>query len=247
MTAEEVIEMEEALMVEYKKIDFQAKLHAAWKEAKGDVMAQMKGRQELTLPIQIPIVVKYGFEASKKGVAQSTAAVQAVPNQSEEMQRNHQVLMWLCDPDEQKARPDFVPDAELPEGVRPEKTKTYAEDLVAKGSSWIVVGGADKKGIMVRKGKELDSPVFRFRLAHGARIVAESTVTSNRLHYRKIAGDGPDFGWVTISVPNKGLLVAPYEVELDDSLAKEMASLSFEAEPKKQLPFSPPQMLAITA
>eukprot|EP00409_Alexandrium_fundyense_P000755 CAMPEP_0185912454 /NCGR_PEP_ID=MMETSP0196C-20130402/39587_1 /TAXON_ID=2932 /ORGANISM="Alexandrium fundyense, Strain CCMP1719" /LENGTH=101 /DNA_ID=CAMNT_0028633709 /DNA_START=37 /DNA_END=339 /DNA_ORIENTATION=+ len=94
MTKEQVLEMEESLMAEYKKKEFQDALHKVWKGASGNQMDQMKKRQELTLPIQIPIITKYGFEGSKKGLAQSTAAVQSCPDQTEEMLRNHQVLMW---------------------------------------------------------------------------------------------------------------------------------------------------------
>jgi len=248
MTGEQVLEMERALMEQYKKAEFQDKLHEAWKAAAGDTMEQMKKRQELCLPIQIPIVTKYGFEGTKKGVAQSTAAVQAVPDQTEEMLRNHQVLMWLTDPEEQKQKPDFVPDAEVPEFIRPPKPKVYLEDLLARGSPWVVVGGGDKGGILVRKGEALDSPFYHFRLATGARLVAESDVKGKRLHYRKLTGDGPDFGWVSISVPAKGLLVKPDEVEMDDELFKSFAERTFEAaKEKRPALLDVPELLAITA
>merc|ERR1712113_221163 len=103
--------------------------------------------------------------------------------------------MWLTDPDAQIARPFYVPDAEVPSWLRP---KVHAEDFVVKGSPWIVVGGKSSRGIIVRKGKDLDSPAFMFRLVSGAKVLAESPVCSGRLHYRKITGDGPDFGWVSI-------------------------------------------------
>mmetsp|Transcript_16475 Transcript_16475/g.38610 ORF Transcript_16475/g.38610 Transcript_16475/m.38610 type:complete len:261 (-) Transcript_16475:55-837(-) len=254
MTAEEVLEMEYALMAQYKKAEFQNKLHAAWNGAKGDQMEQMKRRQELTLPIQIPIITKYGFEGSKKGVAQSTAAVQSVPDQTEEMLKNHQVLMWLVDPDEQKSRPDFVPDAEIPEELKPVKPKIWAEDLVQRGSRWKVVGGGGKGGILVRKGKALDSAVYRFRLATGAIVLAESTITSRRLHYRKLMGDGPDFGWCSLvapskdaaeSKPNRGLLLVPADIELSDELFDELADLTINAMEKTASKFVPPDLLAL--
>lgn len=255
MTKEQVVEMEEALMEAYKKKEFQDALHKVWKAAQGNTMEQMKKRQELTLPIQIPIITKYGFEGTKKGVAQSTAAVGNVTDPSPEMQRNHLVLMWLVDPDDQRARPDFVPDAEIPEELRPAKEKIYAEELVEKKTRWIVVGGKDKGGLIVRKGKELDSPFFKFRLATGARIQVESKIDSKRLHYRKLTGDGPDFGWISIVAPpskadkenvpksNKGLLVIPDGVEMTDDLYHELAKITFEADAAMSAPkYSPPSM-----
>lgn len=259
MTGEQVVEMEEALMLAYKKKEFQDALHKAWKGAAGNTMEQMKKRQELTLPIQIPIITKYGFEGSKKGVAQSTAAVQGVPDQTPEMLRNHQVLMWLCDPEEQKARPDFVPDAEVPEDIRPPKEKVFAEELVARKTNWIVVGGKEKGGLIVRKGKELDSPYYKFRLQHGARIVAESPIDSKRMHYRKLTGDGPDFGWISLVAPPskkdkendepkpfKGMLVIPEGVELTDEIIDGLAKITWEAE-SEDYPkgFSPPNLATL--
>lgn len=257
MTKDQVVEMEESLMVEYKKKDFQAKLHKVWEAAKGNQMEQMKKRQELTLPVQIPIITKYGFEGSKKGLAQSTAAVQSCPDQTEEMLRNHQVLMWLCDPDEQRAKPDFVPDAEIPEGIRPEKEKIFPEELTARKSNWVVVGGKEKGGLIVRKGKELDSPFYKFRLSTGARIMAESEINSKRMHYRKIDGDGPDFGWISIVAPpskadkenapkpHKGMLVVPEGIELDDELYRGLAKITFEADSVVQSKFSLPDSAAL--
>merc|ERR1719436_2039468 len=102
MTEEQVIEMEETLLGEMKKASFQNALHEAWTKNAGDMMAQMKARQEITLPIQIPVITKYGFEGTRKGLAQSTAAVGKVPVTSDRMRNNHEALMWLCDPDEQK-------------------------------------------------------------------------------------------------------------------------------------------------
>mmetsp|Transcript_108647 Transcript_108647/g.324925 ORF Transcript_108647/g.324925 Transcript_108647/m.324925 type:complete len:270 (-) Transcript_108647:97-906(-) len=259
MTKEQVIEMEELLMVEYKKREFQDLLHKAWKDAQGDVMGRMKKRQELTLPIQIPIITRYGFEGSKKGLAQSTAAVQSCPDQTEEMLRNHQILMWLCDPDEQKARPDFVPDAEIPEELKPAKQTIYPEDLVARKSHWVVVGGQGKGGLVVRKGKALDSPFYNFRLATGARIMAETDITSKRMHYRKITGDGPDFGWISLVAPPnkadkenepkpfKGMLVVPEGVELTDELYEQLAKITFEAEAKASTRFNPPEASELLA
>jgi len=74
---------------------------------------------------------------------------------------------------------------------------------------WVVVGGEDSGGILVRKEQSLSSTPFVFKLARGT-TVEELEVVGNRLHYKRIRGDGPDFGWVNLMNKEKPLL------ELDD-------------------------------
>merc|ERR1712159_788464 len=115
--------------------------------------------------------------------------------------------MWLCDPDEQKANPGKVPDAEVPQ---PPKIKLDLDDCNQKGSPWIVVGGdvEGKKGLIVRRGESLDSPAYPYKLAPGAKIIAEAPVKGKRLHYMKVDGDGPEIGWISI-VMNGKILCKP--------------------------------------
>jgi len=61
---------------------------------------------------------------------------------------------------------------------------------------WVVVGGAGSNGIVARRGVSLHSPELN-RLQMGARVV-QLDLKRDRLHYRKLEGDGPDFGWVTV-------------------------------------------------
>mmetsp|Transcript_77956 Transcript_77956/g.176191 ORF Transcript_77956/g.176191 Transcript_77956/m.176191 type:complete len:225 (+) Transcript_77956:3-677(+) len=66
---------------------------------------------------------------------------------------------------------------------------------------WSVVGGGKSGGIMVRREKGLQSPELG-RLATGTKI-KQLELKGDRLHYEKVEGDGPDFGWVSLS--NKGV------------------------------------------
>jgi len=75
-----------------------------------------------------------------------------------------------------------------------------AVDLKTQGGEdaiWVVVGGGDKGGIVVRNGEGLKSPELG-RISTGARI-RESEKKGDRLHYAKVSGDGPDFGWVSLT------------------------------------------------
>lgn len=71
--------------------------------------------------------------------------------------------------------------------------------------SWVVVGGADKGGILVRHGKGRSSPEAASRLSCGARV-QQLSLDGERLHYKLLSGEGPGEGWVSLSVKGKPLL-----------------------------------------
>jgi len=71
---------------------------------------------------------------------------------------------------------------------------------------WEVVGGADKGGILVREGQDTKSPQVPDRLATGA-FVNELRLEGERLQFQKVWGDGPDTGWVSVSLSGRDLLV----------------------------------------
>jgi len=71
---------------------------------------------------------------------------------------------------------------------------------------WEVVGGGDKGGILVREGMDTKSPQTPERLATGA-FVNELRVEGERLQFQKVWGDGPETGWVSITLSGRDLLV----------------------------------------
>eukprot|EP00425_Heterocapsa_triquetra_P032078 CAMPEP_0195114808 /NCGR_PEP_ID=MMETSP0448-20130528/107075_1 /TAXON_ID=66468 /ORGANISM="Heterocapsa triquestra, Strain CCMP 448" /LENGTH=363 /DNA_ID=CAMNT_0040151869 /DNA_START=15 /DNA_END=1102 /DNA_ORIENTATION=- len=77
---------------------------------------------------------------------------------------------------------------------------------MVKGQEWEVVGGSDKGGILVRADKGTTSPQLATRLATGA-VVEEVQLIGERLHFRKVSGQGPDEGWVSLRITGKDLLV----------------------------------------
>jgi len=70
---------------------------------------------------------------------------------------------------------------------------------------WDVVGGAEKGGIVVRIGQELESPQAPDRLATGARV-RELELVGERLFYDKLTGAGPQTGWVSLKFKDTALL-----------------------------------------
>jgi len=72
--------------------------------------------------------------------------------------------------------------------------------------AWVIVGGADRGGVLVRRDSELGSEKEAERLEHGA-IVQELELTGERLHYRLLYGTGPQDGWISTRLPDKDLAV----------------------------------------
>lgn len=71
------------------------------------------------------------------------------------------------------------------------------------GQVWEVVGGGANNGIVVRRGRSTASPAEGARLATGARI-EELALEGDRLRYKLLEGTGPDSGWVSVSVRERG-------------------------------------------
>eukprot|EP00439_Symbiodinium_sp_Y106_P060766 s2033_g9.t1 len=63
------------------------------------------------------------------------------------------------------------------------------------GKKWIGTGG-----LVVRTGQSLKSKALGVRLEFGAWL-EELVLKGNRLHFRRLRGDGPDFGWGAASLP----------------------------------------------
>lgn len=58
---------------------------------------------------------------------------------------------------------------------------------------------------MVRAGENIKSRELP-RLSCGAIIEEEEPVKGDRLHFSKISGDGPDFGWVSLMFKTTALV-----------------------------------------
>jgi len=72
---------------------------------------------------------------------------------------------------------------------------------------WTVVGGADKGGLLVRRGCELSSAELPDRIATGAKI-REVARAAERLKFQKVGGRGPEEGWITTKVKGRDMLAA---------------------------------------
>ncbi|CAJ1407795.1 unnamed protein product [Effrenium voratum] len=87
--------------------------------------------------------------------------------------------------------------------------------------SGMVVGGADKGGILVRAGQGTGSEQLAERLSTGA-IVEELDLAGDRLHYQLVTGTGPASGWVSVTLKDKALLVRKTEPQAQVEPAVEL-------------------------
>eukprot|EP00435_Cladocopium_sp_Y103_P038532 s906_g10.t1 len=90
----------------------------------------------------------------------------------------------------------------LPSDQRRERERVAMAHLEG---TWIVIGGADKGGILVRESEELSSESLEERLEYGA-LLQEEELKGSRLRYRKIYGKGPEIGWISTKIHGKELV-----------------------------------------
>lgn len=71
---------------------------------------------------------------------------------------------------------------------------------------WQAIGGANSGGVIARSGLSLKSDLLPDRVSTGS-ILQEVELIGERLNYKLLEGSGPEFGWVSISVRDKDLVV----------------------------------------
>mmetsp|Transcript_98165 Transcript_98165/g.302662 ORF Transcript_98165/g.302662 Transcript_98165/m.302662 type:complete len:522 (+) Transcript_98165:54-1619(+) len=113
LTREQLLALEDELIIEYQKDEFQKRLHEIWGAAADDELSKVAARQEACLPVQLPILERYGFERSRKGLAESVYAYSGYPimdPDNVDFFERSRILTWLVSPAEQWHTPKpYVP------------------------------------------------------------------------------------------------------------------------------------------
>eukprot|EP00413_Alexandrium_margalefii_P040564 CAMPEP_0204593822 /NCGR_PEP_ID=MMETSP0661-20131031/51729_1 /ASSEMBLY_ACC=CAM_ASM_000606 /TAXON_ID=109239 /ORGANISM="Alexandrium margalefi, Strain AMGDE01CS-322" /LENGTH=213 /DNA_ID=CAMNT_0051604169 /DNA_START=62 /DNA_END=703 /DNA_ORIENTATION=- len=196
----QALEVNHLLAKEFSAPAFQARLREVWEKAGGSDRLQGQARHQVCFPVQAPVVKRFGFEPTRAGVmrcqlAIETDTLQAIP----EVKQGTLLLRWLTDPSRQKLGPP-------PAGYDRYKPREFrVDEETGQGRLWVVTGGAAHGGIVVRLGQEMSSKETIRRLSPGA-TVEQLDLKEGRLHYKKIEGDGPDFGWVSVSSGGRQLV-----------------------------------------
>mmetsp|Transcript_61389 Transcript_61389/g.173138 ORF Transcript_61389/g.173138 Transcript_61389/m.173138 type:complete len:262 (-) Transcript_61389:74-859(-) len=243
LAREEVIKMQRALLAEYKKPEFQKKLRAVLTETCSAEMKKETEFELRKLRENVGKKFGFeaspdGVEQSIKLFTPELRADPEIINICRQMeillsphlqsevtmmqrgiipkQRNRtQKLQELS----MRQRAELAAKREAEETARKKalaEQRLQGEKVPMKeqvGRRWRVVGGKNTNGILARRGEDLHSNDLAARLATDAEV-EELELIGERLHYRKISGEGPDFGWVSISV--KGvMLLEPKEAGRD--------------------------------
>lgn len=106
LSVREALDLEEELIAEFRRPEFQASLHAAWFAAGDSLEQKLQARQAVCLPVQIPVVERYGFEPSRRGVALSVQAYAPLMKHPE-VARKSRTVELLVDPDRQREAPQL--------------------------------------------------------------------------------------------------------------------------------------------
>ena len=115
LTREQSIALHDDLIQAFLDKNFQRRLAASWAAAKGDKTKEQKSKRELCLPFQLPIMEKYGFEKSEKGVFKCLWSIRTtffnfatVEDVDKEMQLKAVFLDFLVNPGKD-LHPDVIP------------------------------------------------------------------------------------------------------------------------------------------
>mmetsp|Transcript_80530 Transcript_80530/g.227966 ORF Transcript_80530/g.227966 Transcript_80530/m.227966 type:complete len:244 (-) Transcript_80530:78-809(-) len=214
---------------------FQKALWAAFIDAGDEVAKQKISVSEACSPLEDTIVVEYGFETMSQAIAALTGKFRSDPWIASRLSRAAVLLnptFQLASELTAESAPalplgwdDRAKAATGASGAAPSRAAAAGEGLEAgqqpaahetptsqagvgaesPRQHWTVVGGGEKGGIIVRSKVELRSAELPKRLATGS-VVEELAKSGDRLHFRRVHGDGPDTGWVSIAVGGKALM-----------------------------------------
>jgi len=164
--------------------------------------------------VQFPVIEKFGFEPSRKGLKASMEAFSDEMKWNPLVAEKHRLMQFLIDPGVQYA----CSDGKLPppRGVPRSRAKDPHPDDWPEGSGrvWRVVGGPGRSGVLVRRDRGEDSPLLSKRLAVDS-LVEEVERVDDLMKYEMMDGLGPDVGWVALTMVGKPLL-APHYFDLEE-------------------------------
>jgi len=231
LTRQQLLDSQEKLIREYRKEEFQETLQAALDAAGDNSGAQIRARQDVTLPVQVLVndEMKLNFEPTLKGVLESYHAFDPALYDDPEIAARLKLINVLVARRDPEYRPGVGGPLERDVDTQHDAFASKHPAVNVKpmeGRFWRVVGGhhATHHGLVVRKGPELSSPLL-FQGKHEARLSTgavameiELAADGQRLHYHKVAGSGPDFGWVSVNLHGAALLepvATPVDLNID--------------------------------
>ncbi|CAJ1335041.1 unnamed protein product [Effrenium voratum] len=108
LTHQQCVALHDDLIEAFMAEAFQDKLTAAWTAAGGNKAKEQKAKRETCLPLQLPVMEKFGFEASEKGVFACLWSIRTtffnfkkIEEMDQELLAKATLLDFLVSPDKQ--------------------------------------------------------------------------------------------------------------------------------------------------
>eukprot|EP00439_Symbiodinium_sp_Y106_P053710 s2028_g7.t1 len=140
LTRQQAIMMHDDLLEVYMEEGFQRRLEAAWAAAGEKRALQQKAKREVCLPLQMPIVAKYGFEPTEKGVFASLWSIRTTffnfateASMDVEMTLKAELMHFLVTPGAE-LQEHAAPATQLSGSTRSLPAPSQSRDLVPAGA-----------------------------------------------------------------------------------------------------------------
>lgn len=214
LTRDQAIEMQKELVKAFTAPEFVRAFYKLDQELEGKSPLERSSRnRDFINPVQLKIICKYGFGNSRESIMHMMNAFGSMQSHDHEVMYygiNINKLLELKSraahhgPGHKRVKePEEVIAHQAPPKMSRQTSRESARSAdEPSGPRWLIVGGAEK-GILVRSSRATTSAELG-RLSNGA-VVAQQELSGDRLHYQKVKGDGPEHGWVSISLKGSEL------------------------------------------
>mmetsp|Transcript_35572 Transcript_35572/g.63081 ORF Transcript_35572/g.63081 Transcript_35572/m.63081 type:complete len:117 (+) Transcript_35572:51-401(+) len=98
LTHDLALEIQEALIDEFMRPAFRYKLRDALDGSEGDMLKQAHARKDVCMAVEIPLLAKYGYDASEEGILQHSAALALLMKDCPDLVAKNNELARLVNP-----------------------------------------------------------------------------------------------------------------------------------------------------
>lgn len=92
------LEIQEAMIQEFLRPEFRYKLRDALDGSEGDMVKQAHARRDVCMAVEIPLLAKFGYEATEEAVHQHSLALGKLLHDCPDLVEKNQTLTRLVNP-----------------------------------------------------------------------------------------------------------------------------------------------------
>mmetsp|Transcript_71238 Transcript_71238/g.157260 ORF Transcript_71238/g.157260 Transcript_71238/m.157260 type:complete len:117 (+) Transcript_71238:38-388(+) len=98
LTHDLALEIQEAMIQEFLRPEFRYKLRDALDGSEGDMVKQAHARRDVCMAVEIPLLAKFGYEATEEAVHQHSLALGKLLHDCPDLVEKNQTLTRLVNP-----------------------------------------------------------------------------------------------------------------------------------------------------